>query len=87
MARCRQFTPAEEDCHTTLKVDVVVVGMARTPYLELIPTLLLFIQKKHPLACSNSKLETSLAFSSPRQRGEVTDLSSEIIPPVVLSRI
>ena len=46
VARCRQFTPAEEDCHTTLKVDVVVVdSMARTPYLEVTPTLALFIQK------------------------------------------
>ncbi len=35
VGRARQFTPGDDDCYTTLKVDVVVVDtLARSPYLE-----------------------------------------------------
>lgn len=36
VGRARQFTPGDDDCYTTLKVDVVVVdSLARSPYLEI----------------------------------------------------
>ena len=36
VGRGRQFTPSDDDCYTTLKMDVVVVdSMARSPYLEI----------------------------------------------------
>lgn len=36
VGRGRQFTPSDDDCYSTLKVDVVVVdSMSRTPYLEI----------------------------------------------------
>ena len=36
VGRARQFTPSDDDCYTTLKVDVVVVdSMSRSPYFEI----------------------------------------------------
>lgn len=36
VGRGRRFTPSEDDCHSTLKVDVVVIdSLARTPYSEI----------------------------------------------------